>query len=67
MLQLASSDQHSGLCSKFQFESEILALLGVYLHTNTKWVESVYPELEKVDIAALYGGEGETARRVGFC
>lgn len=54
----------SGSCNDFQFEPEITASLGVYLHANTNWVESIHSELEIVDIAALRG-EGESTRRAG--
>jgi len=57
----------SHLCSQFQLETEFFALLGVYLHTNTKWVESIYFELEIIEVAAPYRGEGESAFCVGLC
>ena len=64
---LVQSDQRCRLCCDFQLKPKILALLRVYLHTNTKWVESIHSELQIVDIAALHGGEGESTLRVGLC
>ena len=54
---LATSEQRSGLRSDFQCEPEILALLGVDLHTKAKWIEAIHSDLEIVDIAALHRGE----------
>jgi hypothetical protein len=62
-----SSDKHGGLRGDYQFESERVVLLGVYLYANTKWVESIHSKLEIVDIAALYRREGESGSRIGLC